>query len=264
MDWLTQLHPEQLVVFALVLARVSTLVGIAPLFGAADVPMQVRVFLALAIALLVTPTQLAASPTPINNLVTFAVAMASELVVGVALGLGVMVVFGGLQVAGQVIAQVSGIALAEVFNPSQDNSIPVFSQLYYLVALAIFLLAGGDRLLMAGLLGTYSVFPPGAMQVPEALGQTFVDLLSVSFGLGLRVAAPMVAAQLAVTLALGIISRGVPQLNVMALGFGTNALVTMGMLMLTIGGVAWTFEDQLAPLLEMLLEPITSSFPVPT
>lgn len=256
MQWLTQLHPEQLIVFALVLARVSALVGIAPLFGAAEVPAQIRVFLSIALAMLVTPTQLAAPAPHIDDLVMFALAMGAELVVGVALGLGVMVVFGGLQIAGQIVAQVSGISLADVYNPGLDNSVPIFSQLFFLLTLAVFLLSGGDRLLMGGLLHTYSTFPPGEMQIPTSLGESFVDLLAVSFGLGIRVAAPIVAAQLAVTLALGIISRGVPQLNVMALGFGANALVTMAMLMLTIGGVAWAFEDHLEPLVEMILAPV--------
>ncbi|MBX7167699.1 MAG: flagellar biosynthetic protein FliR [Pirellulales bacterium] len=258
MQWLTQLHPEQLIVFALVLTRVSSMVVIGPLFGAADVPPQIRALLAVALAMLVTPTQLAADTPEFANLLEFSLALASEMIVGISLGLGVLALFGGLQIAGQIIAQMSGISLAEIFNPGFDTSVPVFSQLLFLLTLAVFLLIGGDRLLLAGLLSTFAAFPPGTLQMSPQPGEAFIELVSVSFGLGMQTSAPLMATQLAATIALGLIGRALPQLNILALGFGLNALVTLGMLLLTVGGISWAFEDQLDSLMDLILSPATA------
>ena len=117
MDWLTQIDTEKFLVFTLVLTRVSGLMMTAPLYGTKEVPRQVRVLLALVVALLIMPSQwnvtLAYPGTTLNYLAI----VAGELVVGVCLGLGIQFIFRGLEMAGELIAYVGGLMMAEALDP---------------------------------------------------------------------------------------------------------------------------------------------------
>jgi flagellar biosynthetic protein FliR len=254
MTWLYELGLQQFLVFTLVLTRVSGLVATAPIYGSGEVPPQIRVLLAFALSLVVAPSQIgAAVPFP-ETLLNWLVLAGGELLVGAALGLGVQILFQAGQVAGQLISQVSGMSLADVFNPSLDSTVPLFSQLLYLFTLAIFLLIGGHRLVMAGLLGTFDSIPLASGAIPLSLAETFTGLVASSMELGLRAAAPATTALLLATVILGLISRTLPQLNIMVVGFGINALVTLGTLSISLGAIAWIFQVQVEPFIAELIE----------
>ena len=82
----------------------------------------------------------------------------------------------------------------------------------------------------------------------------FVTLVSQSFSLGIRAAAPAVTALLAATLILGLVGRTLPQLNVLSLGFGLNAMLAFAVLALSLGAAVWAFQDQIQPAMETLLD----------
>jgi flagellar biosynthesis protein FliR len=148
------------------------------------------------------------------------------------------------------------MTLADVYSPGFDASVPVFSQLLYLVALAVFLMLGGHRLVMSGMLDTFAAIGPGGASLSNSLGETVVTLLVQSFSLGIRIAAPATAALLLASLVMGIISRTLPQLNVMALGFGLNALTTFGMMSASLAGMAWLVQDEIEPMFEAVMEAV--------
>jgi flagellar biosynthetic protein FliR len=246
----TQHH---LFIFLLVLARTSGLVLAGPPFGSSEIPAQVRVFLALALAMLIFPGQIQTPMDPPTTLAGYIPAMGGELFVGFLFGSATVLLFSGVQLAGQIIGQMSGMTLADLYSPGFDANVPLFSQLLYMVALAIFLLSGGHRLAMQGFLDTFAAIPPGSMGLTSSLTETTIALLVQSFSLGIRIAAPATAALLLASLVLGIVSRTLPQLNVMALGFGLNALATFGILAASLAGMAWLFEDEIEPALRMVL-----------
>lgn len=254
MDWLTQLDLEKFLLFTLVLTRVSGLTMTAPIYGTKEVPIQVRVLLAVALALLITPTQWDAAVEYPGTTIHYLVFVAGELLVGLCLGLGILILFSGMQLAGQMIGRVGGLMLADVFDPTTETSVPMFSRLLLLVALAVFVCIGGHRMLMAGLLDTFQTIPPGCGAIPHSIARTFVVLLTQSFSLGIRAAVPVVTALLLSTLVMGLISRTLPQLNILMVGFGLNSMLTFATLSLTLGAMAWAFQEQVQPALQILLE----------
>jgi len=254
MDWLQQLDLPKFLLFTLVLTRVSGLVMTAPIYGTKEVPLQVRALLAFALALLITPTQWGVPLALPGSMLNYLVFVGSELVIGLSLGLGIVILFSGIQLAGQMIGRIGGLLLADVFDPSTETSIPIFSRLLFIVAMAVFVCIGGHRMVMAGLLDTFQTIPPGSGAVPTSIGETFVVLLSQSFVLAIRAAAPAVTALLLSTLVMGLISRTLPQLNILAVGFGMNAMLTFGTLALSLGAAVWVFQDQLEPAMEILLD----------
>ncbi len=256
MAWLNQLLFGQLMLFMLVLARVSGLVMTAPVFGSAEVPARVRALLAVGLSVLITPLYWGLSVPATGDLVQFTILMAAEGLLGVTIGVGVMLLFAGIQIAGQVIGQLSGMQLADVFNPGFDSGVPVFSQLFYLVSLAVFVIIGGHRLVIHSLLDTFRILPPGTGGVSSSLVETMSVLMAQSFSLGVRAAAPAMAALLLATLLLALIGRTLPQLNVMALGFSVNALLTLAVLSVSLGAAALVLQAHIEPTLERLVESV--------
>ena len=252
--WQLQHLTEHLLTFTLVLVRVSGLFVTAPIFGTSDVPARVRAFLAFALAVLVAPMQWKTPVANPGNMVNMLVLVGNELLIGAVLGLGIMLLLSGVQIAGQVIGQMSGMQLADVFSPGLDTSMPIFSHLLFQLALVVFVILGGHRMMMEALLDSFTAMPPGTAGFSRTLTETLTTLLAQSFSLGVRAAAPAMAALLLATLVLGLISRTLPQLNIMALGFGLNSFVTLGVLSVSLGAVAWLFSEQVAPVIEMLTE----------
>ena len=259
---LLALYQHQLLVFLLVLTRVSGVVMTAPLLSGQTAPMRLRAFLAIGLSALVTP--LAAGEvffeSEPHSLIDLTILAAGELVVGLSLGLGVTILFAGLQVTGQIAGQMSGMQLADIFDPGFDTSVPLFSKLLDLVTLAVFLAIGGHRQVLGALLDTFAWMPPGEARFSEGLLSLLTDLTTQSFVLGLRAAAPVMVALLLAILVLGLISRTLPQLNVMAVGFNFNSLVMLATLLMSLGAIAWVFQEQATLALETIRAALSEPF----
>lgn len=256
MSWPVEMLTTNFVVFTLVLARVAGMVITAPLFSVVAVPMQVRALLALTLALLVAPMQAGVS-LPSYSLLELCPLLAVDLLLGLVLGLGAAILLAGFQLAGQLIAQSSGLSLAEVFDPGQETNVPVVSQLLGLFSVAVYLLIGGHRWLLAGLLDSFATLPPGAGILPRSLPEVVLALLTESFSLGVRAAAPVVMAVLLATLVLALVSRTLPQLNILSVGFGLNTFAALGTLAVSLGTVAWLLESELPSAVGLLMRALS-------
>lgn len=251
---LLALFEHQLLVFVLVLTRVSGLVMTTPFLGMQTAPMRVRAFVAIALAALVTP--LAAGRVyfehPPDSLIDFVTLAVGELVVGLSMGLGMMILFAGLQLTGQIAGQMSGMQLADIFDPGYQSSVPLFARLLDMVTLAMFLAIGGHRELLQALLDTFTWMPPGEARFSEGILTMLMELTTQSFVLGIRAAAPVMVALLLSVLVLGLISRTLPQLNVLAVGFSLNSMIMLATLAVSLGAIAWIFQQQAGAALESI------------
>lgn len=245
---------SQLVLLTLIFIRVAGIVLIAPIFGTNEIPPVVRALLAFAIAVVVWPVQIAsaAAPAP-TTLIDFGLMIAAESLIGLTLGLGVMLLFSAFQLTGHIIGQLSGMSLGDVFNPGLDDNVPLFSHFLYLVTLTVYATIGGHRLLLAALLDGFVAVPPGAAVVSLDTADLMTTLLTQSFDIGIRAAAPATVALLLAIVVVGLVGRSLPQLNIMALGFGFNAVVTFLVLGVSLVGVGRLLQDNLEPLLEQLV-----------
>lgn len=255
MSWLAQLDAGKFVLFTLILSRVGGLVTAAPIFSSRDAPLQFRALLVVAISLLITPGQWSTPLAYPGSMALYMLMLAGEILLGVCLGLGIDIVFSGIQVVGQLAGRISGEMLAEIYDPSHDEESAILSMLLKMVALAVFVTLGGHRILMGGLLDTFRALPVGNTgMISAGLIETLTALVTQSFVLGVRAAAPLTVALLLATLVIGLIGRTLPQLNVMSWGFGLNSVVLYLSLMLSLGGAVWVFQDQVEPALESLVQ----------
>ena len=254
MDWLQLFDRDKFLLFTLVFARTSGLTMTAPIYGTKDVPLMVRGLFAVALALLIMPTQWDVTLQHSGTLIGHLICVGGEVLVGLCLGLAVVILFSGVQLAGQMIGRSGGMALANVFDPGTGAEVSVFSKLLLLVTLAVFVCIGGHRMVMAGLLDTFQTIPPGGGAMSCSVAEALVALMGESFALAIRAAVPVVAALLLSTLALGLISRTLPQLNILTVGFGMNSLLTFAALSLALGSAAWVFQPQIELALQQMLE----------
>jgi len=234
---------DAFLLFVLVLTRLGSLVMTLPWLGPGMLPWQVRVVLAVTGAMLVTPLFFGQSLPPVENLAMLALLMVREALLGVALGLAISVLVAGMQLAGQAIGQTSGMSLADVTDPTFESSVPIASQLLEKTAIVLFLLVGGHRQVLAALLDSFTVMPPGEARLPSDLVSLLGEVVGTSFEIGLRAAAPVMAALLAATLLVALISRSLPQLNAVVVGLNLNALLVLAALALTVGVAAWVLVE---------------------
>ena len=243
---------NQIVLFSLVLARVSAVVMTAPIFGTRAAPLQVRALLAVALALLITPLYMPATVPLDGSLAELGKRMANELLVGLLLGLGIMILFSGIQLTGQIVSQLSGTAITDAFDPFTEAQVPLVSQLLYFLTLAVFVLIGGHYMVTEALLETFRWLPPGEAYVSSRASDVVIAVTTQSFLLGIRAAAPAMASLIMATLVLGLIGRTLPQINILAVGFSVNSMVALLSLLMSVGVIAWIFQEETGPVLEMI------------
>jgi flagellar biosynthetic protein FliR len=254
---LLTLYLNQFLIFVLVLTRIGALVMTLPVLGGSNIPMQIRALLAISVALLIAPLHWGVTLPEIENLAALGMLMARETLLGLALGTSVMILLSGMQLAGQVISQMSGLSLADVANPTFDTTVPIISQLLESVAIALFFLLGGHRLVLGALLDSFNWLPPGAATLPDELVHSLVQVTAHSFNVGIRASAPVMVAMFLAVLVVALISRTLPQLNAVAIGLNFNAILMPLIVAVSIGSAAITFQDELAGVLQQVRDAIT-------
>ena len=143
---------------------------------------------------------------------------------GAIFGFALNLVFVGLQFGAHLVAQQSGLAMAEVFNPAFESDMDILSNIYYWVAGVAFFILGGHRTLIGSILDTFAVLPPMGRAWPESVSGVVLGAMSASFELALRVAWPALLALLLSELAMGFASRTMPQLNILVVGLPLRIL----------------------------------------
>ncbi len=244
MSALVDLSRQQVLVFAFVLARVGGLTCFAPALDARFAPKSARLVLALAVTLLVAPVYWTQPAAPAGAGAQLLLPLCREAVLGLILGLTLLILVSGLRAAGQMIGQLSGMSMAEIIDPDSGSSSPLLGELFAILATAVFLVTGGHRQLLAGLLDTFAWMPPGQVGFSTGLVATLSEVAGHSLVLAVRVAAPVVVTLVLTALIVGLVARLAPQFNALASGLGVNSLVAWATLSLCLASVAWAFQDQ--------------------
>jgi flagellar biosynthetic protein FliR len=221
---LNQVGPQRLAGFFLVLARVSPLFAIAPLFSSKLVPMRVRAIVAVALAFGLSPV-VAKGHTIDLGAFSLAGLMGKELLVGLAFAYTLAALFAAITVAGSFLDTLIGFSFSSLVDPVSGNQSSVLAQLYGMFAVLVFIGIGGDAWVIEGLARTYDVVPIASF---PALGPLVAGAAAVFvkvFTSALQVAAPVLLAILITDAGFGMVSRVVPQLNVFQVGFPSKVLV---------------------------------------
>jgi flagellar biosynthetic protein FliR len=217
----------EIALFFLECARVTGVVIVAPLSWV-NAPNRLKVTLVL----LLTFVAHGASARAIvpNSLVEIGLALAIELMVGVAMGFVVRVVVATAEICGEIVSPAIGLGVATAFDPTSHSTQSLISSLLRQLTVMLALIIGIHRVLLGGLLAGFQVLPVGTATEPGKLLPLLVDISSLAISAGLRIALPLVAILYMTQIALAFIARAAPQMQVFNVGFAVMLAVGMFLL----------------------------------
>jgi flagellar biosynthetic protein FliR len=225
-------------------ARAAGFILLAPPFNARSIPGPVKGALAMALAVLLS-TEIAPNlPDPTAGFLV--VTAITEVVIGAGLGFVVHVLFTAVQMAGDLIDVTGGFSLQPAYDPMSLTMNASIGRLHYLLATTLLFSSGGHLLVIKGFATSYDGMPVGGSVPTEQLASVLMTALAMMFLAALQIAGPMVAVLLLADVALALLSRAAPALNILSFGFPLKIMLTLLMLGLTF--------PLLPPALDVLME----------
>ncbi len=216
----------------LILMRVAPIVFMMPLFQSRNVPQRVKAGMSLVISLVLLPAvKIEAGPFPTEP-VGFGLLVLYEVMIGFLLGFSVRLIFAGLQLAGELAGFQMGFGMARVMDPQFGTESTVVTEFYFLIGLLLFLAIDGHHWFFKALIQSFHLLAPGTVQLREGLFELFLRLSGRMFVLAIQMVAPVLVILLLVKIALGIIARMIPQVNVLMSSFPLTiglGLIFMGL-----------------------------------
>ncbi|MGE3164242.1 MAG: flagellar biosynthetic protein FliR [Planctomycetota bacterium] len=229
---------EAVASFLLVFFRMTGMTISAPLFSNQSFPVQLRVWAAFVVALVVFPVAVQRVPAgavlatlehPLHSIA----AVAGELAIGWLIGFIGSAAVWAAQLTGHLVGQEIGLTIGEVFDPVSDSQLSPFGTMFFTVALLVFVLLGGHHLLVMALVQSFEVAPLADFPVSYELGDFLTRTVgSQIWSMGLQAALPIMLALLLVSVAMAILARAVPEMNIFILGFSLR--IGLGLLALVV------------------------------
>jgi flagellar biosynthesis protein FliR len=210
-------------------ARVGGLILIAPMFAARTVPMAIRTAMLVVLTIVLQPVAFAdsAGVAPVLTPVT----LLSETLIGFAIGLGAALFVGAAEAAGDLLAVQMGLSGAASLDPLTAVSVPVLGQFCHLFALTLMLAMDAHLLMIDSVAASFRYIPVGSPVDASAGLRAMAGLGSTLFVLGLRFAGPVIVTVLIANVALAVLGRAAPQLQIISVAFPLQ--IGVGLLALT-------------------------------
>ncbi len=234
--------------------RIGGFVASAPLVSAVTVPPRVKIVLTLALALLLAPAVVVPATLSVFSARGVLVA-AQDLVIGLSIGTVAQIAFEAISFAGQTIATTMGLGFASLIDPQRGANSPALGQLFMVFAILTYLALDGHLVLFAELAESFRTLPIGA----NPFGRGGVLAVAVwggrIFQSGILIALPAVVALIIVNLALGVLTRAAPQMNLFGVGFPLTMVAGYLVLLIGVGGLGYgivrTLHQSIAAIAEM-------------
>jgi flagellar biosynthesis protein FliR len=212
--------------------RVLALFSVAPVFSMRVIPVRARVGLAFLIAVCAQESLSGQVLISLRGDAAVA-AVLQQVIVGLSVGFAVRLVFGAVDLAGELIGLQMGLNFAAFFDPAANAQVSAVSRFFGYTVLLLFVVANGHLMVLMALIQSFKVFPLGQEPMAAIQQLRLHELGSMLFSSALWIALPMIGLLMMVNLTLGVISRVAPQMNIYAVGFPVT--LSIGML-----GIAMT------------------------
>lgn len=223
------------------LARILALLAVAPPFNHTALPARVKAALGIAICVALVPTlppQAVIAPGSWTGLLV----LAQQMLIGIALGFVLRITFAAVELAGEVVSMQMGLGFAVMYDPAQASQSSVLTQFLGLIALLLFLAMNGHLLMLHALAQGFTLLPVSGLPVSAKGWQSLVRFAATLFATGVMLSLPLIAALLLTNVALAVLTRAAPTLNLFSLGFPITLATGFGVLALSL--------SYMAPLLE--------------
>jgi flagellar biosynthetic protein FliR len=231
--------------FFLVLARISPLFVLAPLFSSKMMPAKVKSVVAVGLAIGLTPIAVRGQAIPTDPMSVVAL-LVEQFLVGLAFAFAVGAVMSAVEAAGALADMSAGFSFGSVVDPVNGNQGGAMTNLYSLVGLAMFIAIGGDAWVLRGIARTFTLVPLTKSAPIASLTSGVEQAFGSIFIAAIEVAAPVILAMLVTDIAFGMVSKVVPQLNVFAVGFALKVGVAMLIVAASLPFISGFMSNQLS------------------
>jgi len=237
--------------------RIGAFLIAAPLFGARFLPLQVRIVLALSITAVVA-VQLPPTELSIITSAAGVMMMMVEIGIGLAAGLVLTILFSSVMLAGEKIAASAGLGFAAQMDPQTGGQTPVVSQTLYLFLTVLFLSMDGHLVAIATLMESYRILPIGGSVAPQVLIGAGINAAGAMFLSATIIMLPIAMVLLMINIAIGVITKSAPQLNLFSFGFPISLLAVFVLLYMSVDSMSSSMgqliDDSLATIQTMIME----------
>ncbi|MCO7174705.1 flagellar biosynthetic protein FliR [Sporolactobacillus kofuensis] len=230
-------------VFLLILARLTSFIVTMPLFSYRTIPAPVKIGLSVSLAILVDLTQFESQTVPLDG--RFVVLILKEILVGISMGFVAGILVYAVQLAGAFIDMQMGFAMANVISPESGVTTPLTGQFLYVLQLLFFLGVNAHHMLLNGIMYSFQIIPISSLSVAYGSGNTaeFVTRVTAQmFVIAAQLAMPIVGCLFLVDLAVGLIARTVPQVNVFVVGMPLKVLAGFAIMLVVFPSLIGLFQ----------------------
>jgi flagellar biosynthetic protein FliR len=210
---------HQIYLFFLILVRTTSMFLSAPIFNDRSIPVMYKIGFGGLMALILFPTVEMTNPTLAFNHISAIILIFQEIVSGVIIGFTMSLLFAGVALAGEYLGLDMGFTMAQVFDPTNNQMMSVITRLKNIAAILFFLLLEGHHFLIQAIAYSFEVLPIGGFRLSGLGMQKLMVLTAKVFVIGVKIAAPAMVALFLTSVAMGIIARAVPQMNIFFVGF---------------------------------------------
>jgi len=236
--------------FMLPMFRIAALLMTMPAIGTTLVPTRVRLYLALAITVVVAP---ALPPMPAVNALDLSALLliAQQIIIGAAMGLSLQLFFQAFVIAGQIVGIQMGMGFASMIDPVNGVSVAVIGQFFTMLVTLLFFAMNGHLVVIETLIESFTTLPVGEGLLTANLWQLVLRLGWV-MGAALVLVLPAITALLVVNIAMGVMTRAAPQLNIFSIGFPLTLVLGMGILWISLGDILNQYQPLAVDALQLL------------
>jgi len=203
--------------FLVLISRVGGIIAAFPMLGGRTIPAQIKIALVVILGIALSP--LIHLPPMSQDALQMTAGLASELLIGLVIGLAVRLLFGALAVAGDLLGTQIGFGAVQLVDPMTSQQSPLISEYFRIIASMVFLSINAHMLVVAAIVSSYDAIPPFGARLSSALGEEVLQLSQHMFLVALKLAAPVLVATILINVLLAMLGRAVAQINVFVLSF---------------------------------------------
>ena len=237
------LLPALAAAFMLVFARVGAMVMLLPGLGESNIPVNIKLAIALLLTLVILPLHRDAYHIDMGSLTPLLILMMHEIVIGIVLGATARVTLAALQVAGSVIAQQMGLGFVTAIDPTQGQQGLLIGNFLSLLGITLLFATDTHHLVIAALSDSYAIFSPGETLNSGDVAALATRAFAAAFKIGLQLSAPFLVFGLVFNMGLGVLARLMPQMQVYFVGVPLSIIAGFLILALIITALMGTFLD---------------------
>ena len=237
-------------VFAFILAfvRIGTAIMIMPGLGDSFVSERIRLLMALAMSFVLFPVVMPYMPPNLHVGGALLMLVASELIIGLLIGTTARIFMTALDTAGMIISTQSGLANAQVFNPTLAAQGSLIGAFVSMTGVLLILLTDLHHLLIRGVIESYQMFPVGQFPDSGSMAEVISKSIAASFAIGIKITTPFIVLTLLIYVGMGVLSRLMPQVQVFMIAMPLQILLSLILLMFVLTAMmsAWLREFEQA------------------